>query len=43
MHFALSYDEEIGCVGALCMVADLKKRGVRPAGCIVGEPTGMRR
>jgi acetylornithine deacetylase len=42
VHFALSYDEEIGCVGAPYMVADLKKRGLRPAGCIVGEPTGMR-
>ena len=42
LHFALSYDEEIGCVGAPSMLADLQKRGVRPAGCIVGEPTGMR-
>ncbi|CAM2153830.1 acetylornithine deacetylase [Paraburkholderia tropica] len=42
LHFALSYDEEIGCVGAPHLIADLKRRGVRPAGCIVGEPTGMR-
>lgn len=41
LHFALSYDEEIGCVGAPSMVADLKRRGLQPAGCIVGEPTGM--
>ena len=42
VHFALSYDEEIGCVGAPSMVADLQRRGLRPSGCIVGEPTGMR-
>ncbi|WP_043284556.1 acetylornithine deacetylase [Paraburkholderia oxyphila] len=42
IHFALSYDEELGCVGAPSMIAELGKRGVRPSGCIVGEPTGMR-
>jgi acetylornithine deacetylase len=42
IHFALSYDEEIGCAGAPYMLADLKARGVQPGGCIVGEPTGMR-
>ncbi|HSX71367.1 MAG TPA: M20/M25/M40 family metallo-hydrolase, partial [Pseudomonas sp.] len=41
MHFALSYDEEIGCAGAPSMVRDLVQRGVAPKGCIVGEPTGM--
>jgi acetylornithine deacetylase len=42
IHFALSYDEEIGCAGAPLMIADLLKRGIRPDGCIVGEPTSMR-
>ncbi|SAK58115.1 acetylornithine deacetylase [Caballeronia arationis] len=42
IHFALSYDEEIGCAGAPLMISDLQKRGVRPDGCIVGEPTSMR-
>ena len=42
LHFALSYDEEIGCVGVRRMIADIVARGVEPAGCIVGEPTGMR-
>jgi len=42
VHFALSYDEEVGCVGAPLMLADLQARGVRPEGCIVGEPTSMR-
>ncbi|MDE1179991.1 acetylornithine deacetylase [Paraburkholderia sp.] len=42
LHFALSYDEEIGCAGAPVMLADLKKRGIRLDGCIVGEPSSMR-
>lgn len=42
LHFALSYDEEVGCVGAPVMLADLAQRGIRPEGCIVGEPTSMR-
>lgn len=41
IHFALSYDEEIGCAGAPLMIADLINRGVNPSGCIVGEPTSM--
>ncbi len=42
LHFALSYDEEVGCVGVRRLIADLPARGIAPAGCIVGEPTGMR-
>jgi acetylornithine deacetylase len=42
IHFALSYDEELGCVGAPVMLADLQARGIRPDSCIVGEPTSMR-
>lgn len=42
IHFALSFDEEIGCAGAPLMIADLERRGVKLDGCIVGEPTGMR-
>ncbi|MGI4856699.1 MAG: acetylornithine deacetylase [Janthinobacterium lividum] len=42
VHFAFSYDEEVGCLGAPVMLADLAARGVRPAGCIIGEPTDMR-
>ena len=41
VHFALSYDEEIGCIGVHRLIADVVARGVKPAGCIVGEPTGM--
>ncbi|HEY0462735.1 MAG TPA: acetylornithine deacetylase, partial [Polyangiaceae bacterium] len=42
LHFALSFDEEIGCAGAPLMIADLERRGIVIDGCIVGEPTGMR-
>jgi acetylornithine deacetylase len=42
LHLALSYDEEIGCIGVHRLIADVVARGIRPAGCIVGEPTGMR-
>lgn len=41
VHLAFSYDEEIGCVGVRPMIADMIDSGFRPAGCIVGEPTGM--
>jgi len=41
IHFALSFDEELGCVGAPLMIDDIVARGVAPEGCIVGEPTGM--
>lgn len=41
LHLALSFDEEIGCLGAPLLLADLKKRGVMPDYCIVGEPTLM--
>ena len=42
IHLAFSYDEEVGCVGAPVMLAELKQRGLRAEGCVVGEPTGMR-
>jgi acetylornithine deacetylase len=42
IHFALSFDEEVGCAGAPLMLADMQRRSVAPEGCIVGEPTGMR-
>jgi len=41
VHFALSYDEEIGCIGVHRLIADVVQRGLHPQGCIVGEPTGM--
>ncbi len=41
VHLALSYDEEVGCMGVKELIADLKDAGIRPLACIVGEPTSM--
>ena len=41
LHLALSYDEEVGCLGAPGMIAEMRARGLDPEGCIVGEPTSM--
>lgn len=40
--FALSYDEEIGLLGAPRMIAEIKARLPAPAAVIVGEPTMMK-
>jgi len=42
LHFALSYDEEIGCIGVRSLIADLAASGLAPSSVIVGEPTSMR-
>jgi len=42
LHLALSYDEEIGCVGVRRLLDALGPRSILPALCIVGEPTGLR-
>lgn len=42
LHFAFTYDEEIGCFGAQTLVGEIARAGIRPAVAIVGEPTGMR-
>ena len=42
LHFAFTYDEETGCLGAPVMLARLAETGLRPSVCIVGEPTEMR-
>lgn len=41
IHVALSYDEEVGCLGIEPLLRDLADAGIRPDGCIVGEPTSM--
>ncbi|MXZ79823.1 MAG: acetylornithine deacetylase [Gammaproteobacteria bacterium] len=41
VHFAFSYDEEIGCLGVSKLLEGLRDRPVRPKACIIGEPTGM--
>lgn len=42
LHLALSYDEEVGCLGAPRMIRDMVEAGLRPEACIVGEPTLLR-
>jgi acetylornithine deacetylase len=42
IHFAFTYDEEVGCFGARAMMDDLAAAGIRPSAVIIGEPTEMR-
>jgi acetylornithine deacetylase len=42
IHFAFSYDEEVGCIGAIDLVEEVRHRNLSPEICIVGEPTEMR-
>jgi len=41
VHIALSYDEEVGCLGAPDLVDAVAALPSKPALCIVGEPTGL--
>jgi acetylornithine deacetylase len=41
LHLALSYDEEVGCIGVRRLIDSLAGLAVRPRLCIVGEPTEM--
>ena len=41
IHFALSYDEEIGCRGAPSMIEEMVTGIPAPEAVIVGEPTSM--
>ena len=36
IHFALSYDEEIGCLGVHGLIADVKAQGIRPRAALIG-------
>ncbi len=42
IHIAISYDEEIGCLGVTSLIERIAAMPVKPALCIVGEPTSMR-
>lgn len=42
IHLALSYDEELGCVGGDQIVKDIAELGLTPRSCFVGEPSSMR-
>lgn len=41
IHLALSYDEEVGCLGIRRLITMLGDQPIRPRFCLVGEPTGM--
>lgn len=41
LHLALSYDEEIGCVGVRRMLDMLDGAPIKPRFCLVGEPTEL--
>ncbi|MGB1390751.1 MAG: acetylornithine deacetylase [Paracoccaceae bacterium] len=42
LHFAFTYDEEVGCMGAQALAQSLTDRGIKPGVAIIGEPTSMR-
>ena len=41
IHYAFTYDEEVGCLGVRDLIADMRESGVMPLACVVGEPTSM--
>jgi acetylornithine deacetylase len=41
IHLAISYDEEVGCVGVRPLLHELNRTPVKPLACFVGEPTQM--
>ncbi|MEM9601534.1 MAG: acetylornithine deacetylase [Pseudomonadota bacterium] len=41
VHFAFTYDEEVGCLGGRALVETLAQRTTRPGVAIIGEPTSM--
>jgi acetylornithine deacetylase len=41
LHLALSYDEEVGCLGVPALIRSLPEGMARPRLAIIGEPTGM--
>ena len=41
IHLAFSYDEEVGCIGVRRLIEALNGMPVKPAMCIIGEPTSM--
>ena len=42
VHFAFTYDEEVGCIGGQALVEELISQGLKPSIAIIGEPTEMR-
>lgn len=41
IHFAFTFDEEVGCRGAPLMIEDFHSAHIKPSACIVGEPSQM--
>ncbi len=41
IHLALSYDEEVGCIGVDRLISDLLANYSRPQFALIGEPTAM--
>lgn len=42
IHFAFSFDEEVGCIGVRALLDDLARENIKPGLAIIGEPTEMR-
>lgn len=42
IQIALSYDEEVGCLGAPSMIAEMAETMPKAAGAIIGEPSMMK-
>ena len=41
VHIALSYDEEVGCLGVRSLLEALRGKPVQPMLCVIGEPTEL--
>ena len=42
IHFALPYDEEVGCLGVPVLIENMLETVAKPQFALVGEPTDMR-
>ena len=42
VHFGFPFDEEVGCIGAGQLAEQIRGMAIRPAYCVIGEPTSMR-
>ena len=42
LHFAFSYDEEVGCLGAPNMIAEIGRKFKKPRIALIGEPTELK-
>lgn len=42
VHIALSYDEEVGCLGVRSLIEVFRQHPVKPLLCVIGEPTGLK-